>query len=127
MTRAGFETHVCTLMLDGMARKWNVTDLWESARGLPVRSMRPDDIPEWGNLMEIEVGECWGSRDNTGKPTRGFPFRKLVGDVKRIIEADLGCPILLGPNGRILDGIHRLVKAHVLGVTILVQQFEEWP
>ena len=122
-----FEGHTFSTMIDGVRREWKVTSLWMKAMDIPMIPMLPEDIPEWKNLMELEVERCWGVRDETGKPVSGFPFSKLVQDVKRIMEADLNCPILLGPDGRVMDGIHRLVKAHALGELVLVQQFEEWP
>lgn len=77
---------------------WNVTRLIEHSKDLPVFQ-----IP----LAGINLGQDI------------FPeapsAMKLAVHVKRAMEADLSCPILLDPNGFIMDGWHRVVKALVTG------------
>jgi len=122
-----FEGHTFSSFIDGCRREWKVPDLWEAAADLPVRELYPHDLPEFENLLGLEVERCWGVRDETGKPVHGFPFSKLIQDVKRMLEADLSCPVILGPDGRVMDGMHRLIIAHIRGVAVNVVQFTRWP
>lgn len=85
-------------------RRWWVRNLWESARELPVMDVRVDQ------LRELDE-DCWFSGDGR------VPTVRAVADHARLIEAaDLSAPILLAADGRVLDGMHRIAKAHLLGV-----------
>lgn len=47
---------------------------------------------------------------------------------RRIMEADLEYPVILSPDGLVMDGMHRLAKAWILGKTeILAVRFPAWP
>jgi hypothetical protein len=37
--------------------------------------------------------------------------RRIVDHVRRIEEADLSYPIILGSDGRVMDGMHRVARA----------------
>jgi hypothetical protein len=54
--------------------------------------------------------------------------RVVVSHVKRIQEADLSSPIILSADGHIMDGMHRVAKAWLLGLTeIQAVQFAQNP
>ncbi|RAK51965.1 hypothetical protein DJ017_18245 [Phenylobacterium soli] len=74
-----------------------------------------EDIPEFDR-------DCWfGERHS---PT----IRNVAEHVRRIDEADLSYPVLLGSDGRLLDGGHRIAKAYLSGaVDVLAVQFEKDP
>jgi len=57
------------------------------------------------------------------------PTCRAVADHARLIEAtDLSYPIILSSSGRIMDGIHRVAKAYMLGhETIVAVQFDKDP
>lgn len=54
---------------------------------------------------------------------------KIVADHAKLIdETDLSYPIILSSDGRVMDGMHRVAKACMLGlVTVSAVQFEVDP
>lgn len=55
-------------------------------------------------------------------------WRELIAHIKLIDECDLSFPIILAANGEVMDGRHRIAKAHLLGhETIECVQFERDP
>ena len=61
---------------------------------MPIASIRELDEPFWGESMTC---------------------RSVAEHARLIEEADLGYPIILSSNGRIMDGMHRVLKAFMLG------------
>lgn len=94
---------------------WLTEKLWAAAASLPPKRVRIEDIAEFDR-------DCWfGARH---APT----IRNVAEHARRIDEADLAYPILLGRDGRLLDGGHRLAKAYLSGaIDVLAVQFEEDP
>jgi hypothetical protein len=77
-------------------------------RDVPLESIRELDEPFWfGKGSEI-------------------PTCRVIADHARLIEdADLSYPIILGADGRVMDGMHRVAKAYMQGrPTILAVQLE---
>ncbi|WP_299870442.1 hypothetical protein [uncultured Hoeflea sp.] len=95
---------------------WNVGRLIELARGLPVI-----EIP----LLNIaEIDELWWFQTDDDRPTP----RSLAQHFLLVEKVDLSFPILLCPQGRVMDGMHRIVKALVSGAeTISATRLEEMP
>lgn len=77
---------------------YSVTRLIEHSKGLPVF-----DLP----LAGIHIGEKVFKESRTA--------RAIAEHVKRVNETSLEYPILLDPDGFIMDGWHRVVKALVEG------------
>ncbi|MBV9940598.1 MAG: hypothetical protein JO262_00605 [Solirubrobacterales bacterium] len=84
---------------------WDVDRLIELSRDLPVEQVPLDSI------SEIDT-EYWfdGSAEI---PT----VRKLVEHVRLINEVDPSYPIILGHDGRVMDGMHRIARALLDGRT----------
>ena len=62
--------------------------------------------------------------DDTFPPT----CRAVVAHAQRIQEVDLAYPIILSADGLVMDGMHRVSKAHLLGhATITAVRFERDP
>jgi len=61
---------------------------------VPVASIRELDESYWGERMTC---------------------RNVAEHARLIEKADLGCPIILSSDGRIMDGMHRVLKALMLG------------
>lgn len=104
--------------LGGPLKIWNVQQLRELAEDLPER---------WVPLAEIQdldrVG-WFGQEGHCGRLT----IREVAEHARRIAEADLSYPILLSAEGYLLDGFHRLAKAHLEGKPqILAKQFPADP
>lgn len=93
---------------------WDVRRLVALAEGLPVREVplakiRELDEPYW---FHGEALTC-----------------RAVADHARLMnEADLSYPILLCADGRVMDGMHRVSKAYLIGLdSIRAVQFETTP
>jgi hypothetical protein len=78
---------------------WDVDRLVELAAGLPVEDVAVDDI--------AELDEAYWFADSDEAVT----VRKVVEHARLIGEVDLGHPILLDVDGRVMDGMHRVARA----------------
>ena len=78
---------------------WDVRRLVELSRGLKARRVRLSGIRELDEnhwyAYEGQIPTC----------------RSIVEHAKLIDEADLGYPIILDADGRVMDGMHRVCKA----------------
>lgn len=82
---------------------WRVERLIELSRGLPTHRIDPRDVAE---LSENH----WYFHDSS-TPT---PL-SIVEHVRLISEADLEFPVILDSRGRVMDGMHRICKAILVG------------
>ncbi len=89
--------------VDGDLYAWDVFELIRLAEGLEVRETPLSSFPEIDEEYWYEVG---GAR-----PT----CRDIIKHAQLINDADLSYPILLCKDGRVMDGMHRLCKASMLG------------
>ncbi len=87
---------------------WYIDRLWALAAALPVEDLH---ISEVKVLDEV----CWFSDVWGVKPT----CRAVIDHCRRIMDADLRYPVIVGPNGDILDGVHRIGKAMLRGDTVV--------
>ena len=78
---------------------WDVDLLIERAAQLPVTEVAIDEIRE---LDEV----YW-----FGESGIAATVRVMVEHARLIREADLRYPIILGADGRVMDGMHRVAKA----------------
>ena len=81
---------------------WDVDRLIELTAALPVEEVRLEDIPEIDSAYWFDVRE---------QPT----VRKVVDHFRLVEEVDLSYPIILGPDNRVMDGMHRIAKALLEG------------
>ena len=92
---------------------WDVDRLIDLAADLPVR-----EVP-LASLSEIDA-VYWFDQE-TDPPT----VRRVVDHVRWINRADLAYPIILGHDGRVMDGMHRIGRALLEGhSTIKAVQFQ---
>jgi hypothetical protein len=95
---------------------WDVDRLIELSSALPVRDVALDSIDEIDSVYWFD--------DQIDRPT----VRRVVDHVRLIEEVDLSYPIILGVDGRVMDGMHRIAKALLEGrSTISAVQFEVHP
>lgn len=103
-------------VLDGnILHIWDVERLWQLSRGLDVFEVPIDD------LSEFDSDEPWyGYGIDT--PT----CRSVATHAKKIQNSNLTFPILLGPDNHVLDGMHRVAKAWMLGLkTVSAIRFDD--
>jgi len=92
-------------------RFWLAVNLWRHAEGLPVF-----DCPAAALRTGYSMFCCTDS------------IQGLASHVARVLDADLSYPIILSPDGDIMDGGHRVAKAIVEGVpTIKAVRFVSMP
>lgn len=90
---------------------WDVDRLIRLSAGLPCREVPLTQIVEWDQAY-------WERSPLT--------VRELAEHVRLVREADLAFPIILSADGRVMDGMHRVVKAFLIGRrTIHAVQFAE--
>jgi hypothetical protein len=58
-----------------------------------------------------EIDEVYWFDDEDQRPT----CRSVLEHMRLISEVDLSFPIILGANGRVMDGMHRVAKAILQG------------
>lgn len=94
---------------------WDVHRLIELTRDFPVTDV------EVASIAEIDTDYWFGDVDT---PT----VRKIVEHIQLIAEVDLSFPIILAPDGRVMDGMHRIARALLDGIaTIPAVRFEIFP
>ena len=93
--------------IDGHLYSWDVRKLLVLANGLPIQ-----DTPLIG-IKEIDEPYWFG--EGGDEPT----CRRIMDHAAQVAGTDLAYPILLCADGRIMDGMHRVMKAVGLGHTTI--------
>lgn len=88
----------------GKLLAWEAERLWDLSKDLPVKTVPLSAITNFDHV-------CW-FHSNEKKPT----CRAVASHAKRIYEADLSRPIILSASGMMMDGMHRVAKAWLLGM-----------
>lgn len=83
---------------------WDVFRLIRLAQTLPVIDIPLSSIQELDEAFWYDLGGA--------KPT----CRNIVEHASLINQADLSYPIILCYEGRVMDGMHRICKAEMLGL-----------
>lgn len=97
---------------DGGVDAWDVDRLIELSRRLPVRQVSLDSI--W------ELDTAYWSQPLT--------VRDVAEHVALVQAVDPSYPIILGADGRVMDGMHRVVRALLEGLpTIAAVRFDVHP
>jgi hypothetical protein len=90
-------------LVDGKRLIWDVNKLVGLAATLPRLAIRIDEISEFD--------EGWWFEGQAGAVTP----RQVAEHAKLMSEVDLAFPIILCSEGRLMDGMHRVAKAWMLG------------
>jgi len=85
---------------------WDVDNLIAASSDLPVREVALDSIADVDTDFWFKFGPT---------PT----VRRIIYQVRLIQEADLSYPIILGSDGRVMDGMHRIARAILEGHTTI--------
>ncbi len=100
----------------GIKYIWNVDSLIEESREFEIKEVDMNDIPQLDEVI-------WFN-NHKKKPT----IRNTAEHMQRALKADLDFPIILAPDGSLMDGGHRIAKALLQGdKTIKAVQFEKYP
>lgn len=95
---------------------WDVDHLVELARGLPVA-----EVP-LTSIADLDTPYWFG--DDQGPMT----VRIVVRHMQLVNEADLAYPVILGSDGRVMDGMHRIARCLLEGrATVAAVRFEVQP
>ena len=95
---------------------WDVDRLVELSAELPVRDVALDSV--W------ELDRDYWFDGSAAVPT----VRKVLEHVRLILDVDVTYPIILGVDGRVMDGMHRVARALLEGrETISAVRFTEQP
>ena len=90
---------------------WDVDKLIEASSGLPVREVTVDSVADIDTDFWFKFGPA---------PT----VRRIIDHIRLIEEVDLSFPIILGMDGRVMDGMHRIARTILDGhSTIRAVQF----
>lgn len=82
---------------------WDVDRLVELSQDLPVETV---DLSE---IQEIDSVYWFGGDEDPAT------VRKVVEHARLIRDVDPEYPIILGPDGRVMDGMHRIARALLEG------------
>ena len=94
---------------------WDIDHLVKLSADFKVEDVKLEDI------KEIDSSYWFIEND---KPT----VRKIVEHAKLIEDVDTTYPIILGPDNRVMDGMHRIARAMLNGQsTIRAVRFTELP
>ena len=83
---------------------WDVDNLIRASADLPVLEVALDTITDVDTDHWFNFGPV---------PT----VRRIIDHVRLIQEVDLSYPIILGSDGRVMDGMHRIARAILDGQT----------
>ena len=83
---------------------WDVDRLIQLTAGLAVV-----DVPV-ASISEVET-VYWFNGGDDDLPT----VRSIVGHIRLIQEVDPSYPVILGSDGRVMDGMHRIARAMLDG------------
>lgn len=107
------KTH--SIKIDGKKLTWMVENLWTQSKGLPIFSYSIEDFD--GFDQDVWFGD-------RVPPT----INNVLMHLQKISLADFEYPIILSETGIIMDGIHRICKAHLEGrKSIHAVQFKKNP
>lgn len=94
------ERHTCSWRdREGRRERWVVPRLWEASKALPITEV------VIATLEEVTDPHGWLRHWRA-------PSHPLVApEMGRVLTADLDYPIILHPEGWVMDGCHRIVRA----------------
>ncbi|SRR5258706_5517422 len=93
---------------------WDVDRLIQLSKSLPVQKM------DLNKIRELDEPYWYGN------PKKDVPtVRSIFEHIQLAMESDLSFPIILSSDGRVMDGMHRVIKALMNGDKIInAVQFE---
>jgi hypothetical protein len=105
-------------------------NFWPSGHGFDAWDVdRLIDLSATLNPMEVPLTSIQGiDTDYWFSTGQKATVRNIVEHVQLMLEVDMSYPIILGADGRVMDGMHRVARALLEGrATISVVQFRDQP
>lgn len=100
---------------NGQKFVWSTKRLWELAADLPRFEFKISDFDGFDK-------DFWFGDQH--EPT----IQKVLEHCEKIQKADLSFPIIVSEHGLIMDGVHRICRAHIEGrKTLPAVQFDKNP
>ena len=84
---------------------WDVDRLIRLSAGLPVNDVPVDSI--------ADVDTAYWATPGAPYPT----VREFVEQMRLVVDVDSSYPVILGSDGRLMDGMHRVARALLQGRT----------
>jgi hypothetical protein len=105
---------------DGRTPYWRMPTIWAAAAGKPQTSLAIDDH----RILDILDAVVWFGGPKNVEPT----VRRVAEHARDILAADMSYPIIMTASGEILDGAHRIARAHLDGArSIAAVVIDDWP
>jgi SAM-dependent methyltransferase len=102
---------------------WEIERLWELAKDLPVKTVTVNSI-----ACLDEVHWFGGLNGFAGRAGLEPTCRRIAEHARRISAVEFDKPIILSATGHVMDGMHRVAKAWILGMQeIQAIQFAQDP
>ena len=79
-------------------------DAWDVDRLISLSRELPGHVVGVDSVLEVDT-VCWFD-GSSGAPT----VRAVVEHARLMLDADLTFPVILGPDGRVMDGMHRIAR-----------------
>jgi hypothetical protein len=99
----------------------NGLDAWDVERLIALSASFQVEEVSLAAIWEVDTVYWFDERD---RPT----VRKVIEHARLIEDVDVTYPIILGPDGRVMDGMHRVARALLEGYdTIRAVRFAELP
>ena len=104
--------HHCGYISEGVCYRWKVETLIEAAQNIECCDF---------DVFQVNLKHCFWFEEIPN-------VEQVLQHFKQVQNTDLSHPIILAPDGTILDGIHRIVKARLDGKkTLKAVRFETLP
>jgi hypothetical protein len=98
--------HTFSIKVTGKPKQvWNVERLWQLAKDLPIKAVPLESISALDEII-------WFGGASNERPT----CRRVAEHAKRIYKVTFDYPIILSAAGYVMDGMHRIAKAYILGM-----------
>jgi hypothetical protein len=102
---------------DGSTPYWRAPTIWAAASGRPATMVTIESL----NILDEVV---WFGGPKNVQPT----VRSIATHARDIFDADLSYPIIMTASGNVLDGAHRIAKAHLSGQRLIrAVIIDDWP
>ena len=97
-------------------------DAWDVDRLIRLSAQLPVEEVLLADIGDVDT-DYWFDRS-----METASVRKVVEHMRLVAVADLAYPIILGPDGRVMDGMHRVARALLEGRrTVRAVRFESLP